>query len=250
MPTCASSAHRRCEEDDGVEPGTIDVADVLRIASTGNSVLDDSDQNLAGESAPPEPTTPASFPGSSTRWSFGSNITIPDLLLKENDVKPAKSRPSTWPTWRRLRRRRMWMRGARLTAADWRGGPPSRGELARSSFWRRYGYSRVGLPGKRSSEIFTARRADPGRGSVRPRAAAARCCSRSCTFSSDPGSGRCGRPVLIIFGISSRRIGWRLGPASPRAELAGVSGVRSGGAMAGALNDEFDGGESGDFEPR
>ena len=74
-----------------VEPGTIDVADVLRIASS-RSAYSTTETEIAPEnSAGPEPTTPA-VPGIFDAMELRLGLAIPgDLLLKGNNIKPANA---------------------------------------------------------------------------------------------------------------------------------------------------------------
>ena len=74
-----------------VEPGTIDVADVLRIASTRNAYSTTATEIAPENSAGPEPTTPA-LPGMFDALELRLDVAIPDdLLLKGNNIKPANA---------------------------------------------------------------------------------------------------------------------------------------------------------------
>jgi TamB, inner membrane protein subunit of TAM complex len=74
-----------------VEPGTIDVADVLRIASS-RSAYSTTETKIAPEnSAGPKPTTPP-VPGIFDAMELQLGLALPgDLLLKGNNIKPANA---------------------------------------------------------------------------------------------------------------------------------------------------------------
>jgi cytoskeletal protein CcmA (bactofilin family) len=74
-----------------VEPGTIDVADVLRIAGSRNAYSTTATEIAPENSAGPEPTTPA-LPGMFDALELRLGVAIPDdLLLKGNNIKPANA---------------------------------------------------------------------------------------------------------------------------------------------------------------
>jgi cytoskeletal protein CcmA (bactofilin family) len=74
-----------------VEPGTIDVAEVLRIAGSRNAYSTTATEIAPEKSAGPEPTTPA-LPGMFDALELRLGLAIPgDLLLKGNSIKPANA---------------------------------------------------------------------------------------------------------------------------------------------------------------
>ena len=74
-----------------VEPGTIDVADVLRIAGSRNAYSTTATEIAPENSAGPEPTTPA-LPGMFDALELRLGLAIPgDLLLKGSNIKPANA---------------------------------------------------------------------------------------------------------------------------------------------------------------
>jgi len=74
-----------------VEPGTIDVADVLRLASSRNAYSTTATEIAPENSAGPEPTTPP-LPGMFDALELRLGLAIPgDLLLKGNNIKPANA---------------------------------------------------------------------------------------------------------------------------------------------------------------
>jgi len=74
-----------------VEPGTIDVADVLRLASSRSAYSTTATEIAPENSAGPQPTTPA-VPGMFDALELRVGLAIPgDLLLKGNNIKPANA---------------------------------------------------------------------------------------------------------------------------------------------------------------
>jgi translocation-and-assembly-module (TAM) inner membrane subunit TamB-like protein len=74
-----------------VEPGTIDVADVLRLASRRSAYSTTATEITPENSAGPEPTTPP-VPGMFDALELQLGLAIPgDLLLKGNNIKPANA---------------------------------------------------------------------------------------------------------------------------------------------------------------
>jgi hypothetical protein len=74
-----------------VEPGTIDVAEVLRLASNRNAYSTTATEIAPEDSAGPEPTTPP-LPGMFDALELRLGLAIPgDLLLKGNNIKPANA---------------------------------------------------------------------------------------------------------------------------------------------------------------
>jgi hypothetical protein len=74
-----------------VEPGTIDVADVLQRATARNAYSTTATEISPAESGGPEPTTPP-LPGMFDALELHLGLAIPgDLLLKGNNIKPANA---------------------------------------------------------------------------------------------------------------------------------------------------------------
>jgi autotransporter translocation and assembly factor TamB len=74
-----------------VEPGTIDVAEVLRIAGTRSAYSTSATEISPEKSAGPEPTTPP-VPSVFDALELRLGLAIPDdLLLKGNNIKPANA---------------------------------------------------------------------------------------------------------------------------------------------------------------
>ena len=74
-----------------VEPGTIDVAEVLRLAGERNAYSTTATEIAPTESGGPEPTTPA-LPAIFDALDLQLGLAIPgDLLLKGNNIKPASA---------------------------------------------------------------------------------------------------------------------------------------------------------------
>ena len=74
-----------------VEPGTIDVADVLQLASSRSAYSTTATEIAPEKSAGPEPTTPA-LPGIFDALDLQLGLAIPgDLLLKGSNIKPANA---------------------------------------------------------------------------------------------------------------------------------------------------------------
>ncbi|HYS27507.1 MAG TPA: translocation/assembly module TamB domain-containing protein [Vicinamibacterales bacterium] len=74
-----------------VEPGTIDVAEVLRLAGERSAYSTTATEISPAESAGPEPTTPA-LPSMFDALDLRLGLAIPgDLLLKGNNIKPASA---------------------------------------------------------------------------------------------------------------------------------------------------------------
>jgi hypothetical protein len=74
-----------------VEPGTIDIADVLRLAGQRNAYSTTATEISPTESAAPEPTTPE-LPGIFDALDLRLGLAIPgDLLLKGQNIKPASA---------------------------------------------------------------------------------------------------------------------------------------------------------------
>jgi translocation-and-assembly-module (TAM) inner membrane subunit TamB-like protein/AsmA-like protein len=74
-----------------VEPGTIDVADVLQMATSRNAYSTTATEISPEKSGGPEPTTPA-LPGIFDALDLQLGLAIPgDLLLKGNNIKPANA---------------------------------------------------------------------------------------------------------------------------------------------------------------
>jgi translocation and assembly module TamB len=74
-----------------VEPGTIDVAEVLRVAGSRSAYSTTATEISPENSAGPEPTTPA-VPGVFDALELRLGLAIPgDLLLKGNNIKPASA---------------------------------------------------------------------------------------------------------------------------------------------------------------
>ena len=74
-----------------VEPGTIDVAEILRLAGERSAYSTTATEISPTESAGPEPTTPA-LPSMFDALDLQLGLAIPgDLLLKGNNIKPANA---------------------------------------------------------------------------------------------------------------------------------------------------------------
>src|SRR6185503_15737761 len=74
-----------------VEPGTIDVAEVLRLAGARNAYSTTATEIAPADSAGPEPTTPV-LPSLFDALDLRLGLAIPgDLLLKGNNIKPASA---------------------------------------------------------------------------------------------------------------------------------------------------------------
>jgi hypothetical protein len=74
-----------------VEPGTIDVADVLQRLTARNAYSTTATEIAPAESAPPEPTTPP-VPGIFDAIELELGLAIPgDLQLKGNNIRPASA---------------------------------------------------------------------------------------------------------------------------------------------------------------
>jgi autotransporter translocation and assembly factor TamB len=74
-----------------VEPGTIDVAEVLRVAGSRTAYSTTATEISPANSAGPEPTTPE-VPGAFDALELRLGLAIPgDLLLKGNNIRPASA---------------------------------------------------------------------------------------------------------------------------------------------------------------
>ena len=229
-----------------VEPGTIDVADVFRIASSRTAYSTMATEITPADSAGPEPTTPA-LPGMFDGLELRLGLAIPgDLLLKGNNIRPANTPIDVGDM------------------NDYVGGAvsiekPSGGRLrlvgevntVRGNYTfqgRRFEIMRDGRIRFQGTEVIdplldlTARRVIQGvetfvhvRGSMR---------QPELSFSSNPPQDESDILSLIIFGIPTNELGegQQVALAVRAQELAGgflASGLSQ--AIGGALNlDEFE----------
>jgi autotransporter translocation and assembly factor TamB len=229
-----------------VEPGTIDVADVLRIASSRSAYSTMATEITPENSAGPEPTTPA-LPGMFDALELRLGLAIPgDLLLKGNNIKPANAPIDVGDM-------NAYVGGAVSIEKAPGGMLRLVGEVntVRGNYTfqgRRFEIMRDGRIRFQGSEIIdplldlTARREIQGvetfvhvRGSVR---------QPELSFSSNPPQDESDILSLIIFGIPTNELGegQQVALATRAQELAGsylASGLSE--AIGGALNlDEFE----------
>jgi hypothetical protein len=229
-----------------VEPGTIDVADVLRIASSRSAYSTMATEITPVNSAGPEPTTPA-LPGMFDSLELRLGLAIPgDLLLKGNNIKPANAPIDVGDM-------NAYVGGAVSIEKAPGGMLRLIGEVntVRGNYTfqgRRFEIMRDGRIRFQGSEVIdplldlTARREIQGvetfvhvRGSVR---------QPELSFSSNPPQDESDILSLIIFGIPTNELGegQQVALATRAQELAGgylASGLSE--AIGGALNlDEFE----------
>jgi len=229
-----------------VEPGTIDVADVLRLASSRSAYSTMATEITPENSAGPEPTTPA-LPGMFDALELRLGLAIPgDLLLKGNNIKPANAPIDVGDM-------NAYVGGAVSIEKPSGGRLRLVGEVntVRGNYTfqgRRFEIMRDGRIRFQGNEIIdplldlTARRVIQGvetfvhvRGSVR---------QPELSFSSNPPQDESDILSLIIFGIPTNELGegQQVALAVRAQELAGgylASGLSQ--AIGGALNlDEFE----------
>jgi len=229
-----------------VGPGTIDVADVLRLASSRSAYSTTATEISPENSAGPEPTTPA-LPGMFDALELRLGLAIPgDLLLKGNNIKPANAPID-------VGNMNAYVGGAVSIEKPSGGAIRLVGEVntIRGSYTfqgRRFDIMRDGRIRFQGTEVvdplldLTARRVIQGvetfvhvRGSVR---------QPELSFSSNPPQDESDILSLIIFGIPTNELGegQQVALAVRAQELAGgylASGLSE--AIGGALNlDEFE----------
>jgi len=229
-----------------VGPGTIDVADVLRIASSRSAYSTTATEITPENSAGPEPTTPE-LPGMFDALELRLGLAIPgDLLLKGNNIKPANAPINVGDM-------NAYVGGAVSIEKPSGGRLRLIGEVntVRGTYTfqgRRFDIMRDGRIRFQGNEIIdplldlTAHRLIQGvdtfvhvRGSVR---------QPELSFSSNPPQDESDILSLIIFGIPTNELGegQQVALAVRAQELAGgflASGLSQ--AIGGALNlDEFD----------
>jgi len=229
-----------------VGPGTIDVAEVLRIAGNRTAYSTMATEITPENSAGPEPTTPE-LPGMFDALELRLGLAIPgDLLLKGNNIRPANAPIDVGDM-------NAYVGGAVSIEKPSGGRLRLIGEVntIRGSYTfqgRRFEIMRDGRIRFQGTEVIdplldlTARRVIQGvetfvhvRGSVR---------EPELSFSSNPPQDESDILSLIIFGVPTNQLGegQQVALAVRAQELAGgylASGLSS--AIGGALNlDEFE----------